>query len=391
MISGAMPPIALTMGEPAGIGGEISLKAWPRLRDTQTVFFAIDSADRLSAQSRDHGLAVPVVEIDAPEDAATAFRDGLPVWRQELATKPEAGRPDPANVPSVIASIERAVGLALDGRAAAVVTNPIHKSTMYAGGFEHPGHTEYLGTRAGKDARPQMMLAVPGLRVVPVTVHLPLADVPGALTTEAIVESGLIAAHALERDFGIAAPRLAVAALNPHAGEADALGSEERNIIEPAIEMLRGHGIAASGPAPADTLFHQRARRAYDAALCMYHDQALIPLKTIDFDHGVNVTLGLPFVRTSPDHGTALAIAGRNQASAASLIAALRLAGEMAAAAARPRRRVILAPAERSRGSPAAAARGHRTARLARARRFGPTLPARPQSDRPDRTDRRAA
>jgi 4-hydroxythreonine-4-phosphate dehydrogenase len=273
---------------------------------------------------------VPVVEIAAPEDAATAFDASLPVLPCRLAAEVAAGEPDAANVPSVIAAIDQAVALTSAGRAAAVVTNPIHKATMYAGGFAHPGHTEYLGALAG-GAPPQMMLAVPGLRVVPVTVHLALAKVAETLTSEMIVEAGRVTAAAMERDFGIDAPRLAVAALNPHAGEAGALGNEETAIILPAIETLRGDGIEVNGPAPADTLFHPRAREAYDAALCMYHDQALIPLKTIDFDHGVNITLGLPFVRTSPDHGTALAIAGRGEANPASLIAAIALAGDMAA------------------------------------------------------------
>jgi 4-hydroxythreonine-4-phosphate dehydrogenase len=331
MTAGPAPPIALTMGEPAGIGGEITLKAWQIRRGNDPAFFAIDDPVRLGGLARRIGLTVPVVEIDAPEEAGVAFEEGLPVLRCALVAKAEPGRPDPANVPAVVAAIDRAVALAREGRAAAVVTNPIHKATMYVGGFEHPGHTEYLGTLAGEDARPQMMLAVPGLRVVPVTVHLPLADVATALSREAIIEAGEVTAAALTRDFGIAAPRLAVAALNPHAGEAGALGVEERGIIAPAVEALRARGIDARGPAPADTLFHAQARKDYDAALCMYHDQALIPLKTIDFDRGVNITLGLPFVRTSPDHGTALGLAGRGQASASSLIAALTLAGEMAA------------------------------------------------------------
>ena len=329
MTAGIAPPIALSMGEPAGIGGEICLKAWQALRNTSSTFFAIDTPGRLANLATRLGLSVAVTEIASPEDAHAVFRAGLPVLPTALAVDPQPGLPDPANAPSVVTSIDRAVAFARDGRAAAVVTNPIHKATMYAGGFKHPGHTEYLGDMA--DARPQMMLAVPGLRVVPVTVHLPIAEVPTALTSEAIVEAGQITAAALKRDFAIAQPRLAVAALNPHAGEAATLGGEERDIIEPAVETLRAHGIAAVGPAAADTLFHARARETYDAALCMYHDQALIPLKTIDFDHGVNVTLGLPFVRTSPDHGTALAIAGRGEANPASLIAALGMAGEMAA------------------------------------------------------------
>ncbi|MDH3232917.1 MAG: 4-hydroxythreonine-4-phosphate dehydrogenase PdxA [Alphaproteobacteria bacterium] len=326
----ALPPIALTMGEPAGIGGEITLKAWHSRQAGTHPFFVIDDPARLTALAERVGLRVPIVEIDEPEAAAAEFAAALPVLGSELAVNADPGRPDPANVPTVIAAIDQAVALTREGRAAATVTNPIHKATMYEGGFAYPGHTEYLGAIAGGDAPPQMMLAVPGLRVVPVTVHLPLADVAGTLTSDMIVAAGRATAEALRRDFAIAAPRLVVAALNPHAGEAGALGAEERAIINPAIETLRADGIEVSGPAPADTLFHARARATYDAALCMYHDQALIPLKTIDFDHGVNITLGLPFIRTSPDHGTALALAGTGEAIPTSLIAALTMAGEMA-------------------------------------------------------------
>jgi 4-hydroxythreonine-4-phosphate dehydrogenase len=240
-----------------------------------------------------------------------------------------AGHPDPANAPAVIAAIRTGAALVGAGRAAALVTNPIQKETLYAAGFGHPGHTEFLAELAG-GAEVAMMLACPELRVVPVTVHLALRDAVGALSTDKIVAAGRIAAAALARDFGVSRPRLAVAALNPHAGERGALGREEIEIIAPAVAALRAAGIDAEGPAPADTLFHPAARRRYDAVLCMYHDQALIPLKTIDFTQGVNVTLGLPFIRTSPDHGTALDIAGSGKADPASLIAALKLAGEMA-------------------------------------------------------------
>jgi len=329
MSAGSIPPIALTMGEPAGIGGEITLKAWQSRKRGDRPFFTIDDPARLEALAKSLNLAVPVIEIGGPEEASGAFGKGLPVVAQPLAATVAPGQPDATNVAVIVAGLDRAVALTREGRAAAVVTNPIHKATMYAGGFAYPGHTEYLGALA--ERTPQMMLAVPGLRVVPVTVHVALADVPKRLSSAAIVAAGRITAEALRRDFGIAEPRLTVAALNPHAGEASAMGAEERDIIAPAIETLRGDGIEASGPAPADTLFHPRAREGYDAALCMYHDQALIPLKTIDFDHGVNITLGLPFARTSPDHGTALAIAGRGEANPASLIAAIAMAGEMAA------------------------------------------------------------
>jgi 4-hydroxythreonine-4-phosphate dehydrogenase len=326
----ASPPLALTMGEPAGIGGEITLKAWQSGRRGGYPFFVLDDAARLTALAGQLKLNVPVTEIGAPDEATGAFTDALPVLPCPLAADAVPGQPEPANVPAVVASIDRAVALAREGRAAAVVTNPIHKATMYAGGFAHPGHTEYLGALCGEAATPQMMLAVPGLRVVPVTVHVALSEVAARLTSELIVAAGRITAEALKSDFDIAEPRLVVAALNPHAGEAGALGPEESAVIMPAIETLRNDGIEASGPAPADTLFHARARETYDAALCMYHDQALIPLKTIDFDHGVNITLGLPFVRTSPDHGTALPIAGRGEANPSSLIAAIAMAGDMA-------------------------------------------------------------
>jgi 4-hydroxythreonine-4-phosphate dehydrogenase len=256
-----------------------------------------------------------------------------------LAAPVAPGRPDPANAPAVLEAIRRAVSLAGARRVAAVVTNPIHKKTLYNAGFRHPGHTEFLAELAG-GAKPVMLLACPGLRVVPVTIHQPLREALDALTTARIVDAGLITAAALKHDFAIPNPNLAVAGLNPHAGEEGALGREEIEIIAPAVAALRAEGIAVEGPLPADTLFLAAARRRYDAVLCMYHDQALIPLKTIDFERGVNVTLGLPFVRTSPDHGTAFNLAGRGVASAESLIAALCLAGEMAAA-----RRSAAAPA----------------------------------------------
>ena len=324
-------PLALTMGEPAGIGGEITLKAWQE-RTARAVppFFVIDDAARLVALGATTGLAVPVHEIGDPADAARVFHTALPVLRHPLVRRPTPGRPDPANAPAVIAAIERAVALVRSGQASAVVTNPIQKEALYAAGFAYPGHTEFLGTLANV-AHPVMMLAGPELRVVPVTVHLSLAAALSALSSPAIVTCGYTTAEALKRDFGIARPRLAVAALNPHAGEGGSMGSEEKDIIAPAIARLAARGIAVTGPAPADTLFHAEARKRYDAVLCMYHDQALIPLKTLDFERGVNITLGLPFVRTSPDHGTAMDIAGKGVANPASLIAALTTAGAMAA------------------------------------------------------------
>jgi len=324
------PPIALTMGEPAGIGGEIALKAWLRRNEGLAPFFVIDDPGRLSGLSARLGLAVPVREIATPEDAPVTFDRALPVLRQTVPVTVEPGRLDRANAKAVIAAIDRAVSLVQTERAAAIVTSPIHKKILYDAGFRYPGHTEYLASLAGPGIRPVMMLVGGGSRVVPLTIHIALREAIGRLSSDLIIAQGRIAAHALVEDFGIAHPRLAVAGLNPHAGEDGALGREEIEIIAPAVAALRRLGIDASGPLPADTLFHPGARARYDAVLCMYHDQALIPLKTLDFEHGVNVTLGLPFIRTSPDHGTALGIAGTGKASEASLLAALTLAGELA-------------------------------------------------------------
>ena len=324
-------PLALTMGEPAGIAGEIALKAWLRRGGGVPPFFLLDDPDRLAALARQLGFEVPLTTIAGPEEAAGLFATALPVLPEPLAVPVTPGRPDPANAPAVIRAIDRAVALVRAGRAGAVVTNPIQKQTLYQAGFVHAGHTDYLAHLAG-GVEVVMMLACPQLRVVPVTVHVPLAAVPGLLTAELIVGAGRITAAALRRDFGIAAPRLAVAGLNPHAGEGGTIGREDVETVAPAIAALKAEGIAAFGPLSADTLFHEEARRSYDAALCMYHDQALIPIKTLDFHGGVNVTLGLPFIRTSPDHGTALDLAGTGRANEASLLAALRMAGEMAAA-----------------------------------------------------------
>ncbi|MDE1903862.1 MAG: 4-hydroxythreonine-4-phosphate dehydrogenase PdxA [Alphaproteobacteria bacterium] len=324
-------PLALTMGEPAGIGGEITLMAWrDRVTSVAPPFFVIDDPTRLTALARAIGVDVPVRAIDDPSEAARVFPSALPVLAQALPRLPIPGQPDPANAPAVIAAVERAVTLVRNRQAGAVITNPIQKETLYDAGFAYPGHTEFLGALAHV-AHPVMMLAGPELRVVPVTIHLSLVDALASLSTAAIVTCGRVTAAALTRDFGIARPRLAVAALNPHAGEAGAMGHEERDIIVPAVAALAAQGIDVSGPTPADTLFHAGARTRYDAVLCMYHDQALIPLKTLDFERGINITLGLPFIRTSPDHGTALDIAGQGVANPASLIAALMTAGVMAA------------------------------------------------------------
>jgi 4-hydroxythreonine-4-phosphate dehydrogenase len=332
----ALHPIAVTMGEPAGIGGEIAMKAWLRRGPDTPVFFMIDGVARLGALATALGLDVPLSAIAAPGDAAGIFATALPVLDLPAARGIDVrlGRPDAAHAKAVIGAIDRAVELVTGGEAAAMVTNPIQKAVLQAGGFRFPGHTEYLGHLAGGVAT-VMMLAVerarPPLRVVPVTVHEPLGAVASRLSTAAIVHCGRAAAHALAADFAIARPRLAVAGLNPHAGEDGKIGDEELRIIAPAIAALRADGIVVDGPAPADTLFHAAARERYDAVICMYHDQALIPLKTIDFAGGVNVTLGLPFVRTSPDHGTALDIAARGVADATSFSAALELAARLAA------------------------------------------------------------
>lgn len=315
-------PLCLTMGEPAGIGAEISAKAWHHLHAAGPAFFLIGDARSVKD--------APVVVIEAPEQAAVAFAQGLPVLPLPLPAAPKPGRPDPANAGAVIAAIETAARLCLAGRASGVVTNPIQKSVLTAAGFPHPGHTEFLGELAGRGVPPVMLLACPGLRVVPVTVHAPLAEAIRSLTADLIFEHGRIVAEALRQDFGIARPRIAVAGLNPHAGEAGTMGREDIEIVAPAIAALRRAGIEAHGPLPADTMFTPRARATYDCALCMYHDQALIPVKTIDMDGGVNVTLGLRIIRTSPDHGTALDIAGSGQADPGSLIAALHLAAEIA-------------------------------------------------------------
>ncbi|MBR0680633.1 4-hydroxythreonine-4-phosphate dehydrogenase PdxA [Roseomonas eburnea] len=319
-----MRPLALTMGEPAGIGAEISAGAWSALRATGPAFFLIDDATR--------GFAVPVRAIAGPEEAAAVFPDALPVLHRPLAAKPVAGQPDAANAPAVVAAITEAVELAKAGRVAGVVTNPIHKATLTEAGFRHPGHTEYLGEIAGTGVPPVMMLASAELRVVPVTVHEALAKAIARLTPELIAGTARITARALREEFGIAAPRLAVAGLNPHAGEAGTMGREDIEIVAPAVALLRAEGIDARGPVPPDSMFTALARPGYDAAICLYHDQALIPIKTLDMAGGVNVTLGLSIVRTSPDHGTALDIAGTGRADPSSLIAAIRLAAELAAA-----------------------------------------------------------
>lgn len=314
--------LALTMGEPAGIGPEIAAGAWAALRATGPAFCFLGDAALLGG--------VPVARVNAPEAAAGVFGEALPVLHRPLPAPVTPGRPSAATAPAVIAAIEAAVALARAGRVGAVVTNPVQKSALAAAGFPHPGHTEFLGELAGTGVAPVMMLASAQLRVVPVTVHEALARAIARLTPELIVAQARVVHAALRRDFGIAEPRLAVAGLNPHAGEGGAFGDEEARIVAPAVALLRAEGIAATGPHPPDTLFTALARPRYDAAICLYHDQALIPLKALDMAGGVNVTLGLSIIRTSPDHGTALDIAGQGVADASSLVAALRLADDIA-------------------------------------------------------------
>jgi 4-hydroxythreonine-4-phosphate dehydrogenase len=332
-------PLALTMGEPAGIGGEIALQAWLRRGEGVPPFYLIDDPGRLAALADRLGWNVPLCAIGDPREstsqALAVFAGALPVLTVGGIPRAAPGHPDPADAALVIGAIDAAVAAVQGGRAAAVVTNPINKDALYRAGFRHPGHTEYLAELAGARASAVMMLASAELRVVPVTIHLALRQAVEQLSTAAIVHAGRVTHAALVRDFGVPRPVLAVAGLNPHAGEAGGLGREDIDIVAPAIADLRAEGIDARGPFAADTMFHAAARRGYDAALCMYHDQALIPVKTLDFDGAVNVTLGLPFIRTSPDHGTAFDIAGQGVARPDSLIAALKLAARMAETAAR--------------------------------------------------------
>jgi 4-hydroxythreonine-4-phosphate dehydrogenase len=325
-------PLALSAGDPAGVGGEIIAKAWRALREDGPPFLVIGDAQLLASA----GAGVKVRAVTRPSEALDVFADALPVIDIPLLSPIVAGQPSPAYAPQVIRWIETGVGLALSGEVAGLVTAPIAKAPLYDAGFKFPGHTEFLAELTAAERfegprGPVMMLAAGDLRTTLATIHTPLAKVPGALTIESIVNTGLVTADALRRDFGIAAPRLAIAGLNPHAGEGGAIGREEIEIIGPAVEQLRARGVDAQGPSPADTLFHAEARARYDGVLCMYHDQALIPVKMLDFWGGVNVTLGLPIVRTSPDHGTGFDIAGRGLARPDSLIAAIQLAAAIAA------------------------------------------------------------
>jgi len=317
-------PVAVTCGEPAGIGPEIAAKSWRALGGSLP-FVWIGDPRHLPA-------GTPVAEIAHPREAAGVAARALPVLAHPFASPATPGAPRPDHAPDVVATIARGTDLALSGAASALCTGPIHKKALQDGaGFAHPGHTEFLASLAGVD-RVVMMLACKALRVVPATIHIPLAQVPEALTAPLLRETILLTHEALRRDFGVSVPRIAVAGLNPHAGEGGAMGREEIDTIRPVIASLRTEGLAVSGPHSADTMFHDAARASYDAAVAMYHDQALIPIKTLDFAGGVNVTLGLPFVRTSPDHGTAFDIAGSGRADPTSMIAALRLARQTATA-----------------------------------------------------------
>jgi 4-hydroxythreonine-4-phosphate dehydrogenase len=327
------PALAVTLGDPAGIGPEIIAKAWSALKDTGPAFVVVGDLQQLaSAPGSDQR---PLVRVGSVEQGARGFSQAIGVIDMPVRSPVIAGQPSPANAKEIIAWIETAVGLALSGEAGGVVTAPIAKAPLYDGGFKFPGHTEFLGmltanTRHNGARGPVMMLTGGDLRVVPATVHLALSEVPRRLTIEGLVSTGVVTDQALRKDFGIARPRLVMTGLNPHAGEGGKLGHEEVRIIGPAVRALCDLGVDCRGPAAADALFHAESRKNFDAVICMYHDQALIPVKMLDFWGGVNVTLGLPIVRTSPDHGVAYDIAGRGLAREDSMIAALRLAAEIA-------------------------------------------------------------
>ncbi len=324
-------PLAVSLGDPAGVGPELLAEAWARrVKDRLPPFFAVGGARLIAAAAATRGIALPVERIGHPAEAAAVFARALPVWGDADGDY-RPGQPSRAGAALALQSLSEAIALAVSGEAGGIVTGPIAKALLAEIGFIHPGQTEFVAAACGIAAEDAvMMLAGPNLRTVPLTVHVSLAEVPALLTQALIERRARIVAEALTQDFGIAAPRLAIAALNPHAGEAGRMGGEEARIIAPAIAALQAAGIDATGPHPADALFAPHARGGYDVAICMYHDQALIPVKALDFDLGVNITLGLPIVRTSPDHGTAVSIAGTGKASAGATIAAIRMAGECA-------------------------------------------------------------
>jgi 4-hydroxythreonine-4-phosphate dehydrogenase len=326
-------PLALTSGEPAGIGPDITLKAWLRRDELKLpAFYWLGDAASLDRRAKALGLNVRLVEV-RPEDAVGTFAQALPIVPTGWAATAGPGHPDDSSAGAAMASIRQAVADVIAGRAGAVVTNPIAKNVLYRAGFRHPGHTEYLAELAATNTstpQPVMMLWSPALAVVPVTIHVSIREALAQLSTDLIVTTARIVVASLKSRFGIARPRLAISGLNPHAGEDGSLGTEDQTIVAPAVDILRKQGFDVRGPLPADTMFHEAARQTYDCAICMYHDQALIPIKTLAFEDAVNVTLGLPFIRTSPDHGTAFDIAGTGKANPSSLIAALRLAARMA-------------------------------------------------------------
>lgn len=329
----AIAPVGLTQGDPAGIGPDITLAAWARRRELELPpFLYIGDPAVLSERARLLGISINIAETDA-SGVAGVFADVLPVLPISAGAPVIAGTPDPATAQGTISAIETAVELCMRGTVSSVATNPIAKSVLYQAGFSFPGHTEFLADLAakatGKPVLPVMLLAGPLLKTIPLTIHIALKDVPGQISRELILETARITHRDLRDKFGLPEPRIAIAGLNPHAGEDGSMGREEIEIIRPAIEELLAEGIHAIGPLPADTMFHAQARAGYDVAICMYHDQALIPAKALGFDDSVNVTLGLPFIRTSPDHGTAFGIAGKGIARESSLVAALRLAAEM--------------------------------------------------------------
>lgn len=320
-------PLAISMGDPAGIGPEIIAKAWVARRDADLLPF-VAVGDARAVERVWNG---PIVRVSDMAAAVAAFDEALPILSVDDAGEIRPGQPDVEGARCALHSLELAVGLVRSEAASALVTGPVSKAQLYDIGFNHPGQTEFVAERCGvAGANAVMMLAGPSLRVVPITTHVPLADVSGLLSVDLIVAKGRATARGLCKNFGITAPRLAFAGLNPHAGESGAIGREEIDLIEPAIAQLCAEGIDATGPFAADTLFHPRARAAYDAALCCYHDQALVPIKTLHFDEGVNITLGLPIVRTSPDHGTAFGIAGQDVAHPGAMIAAIAMAGDAA-------------------------------------------------------------
>lgn len=326
-------PLALTSGEPAGIGPDITIKAWLRRGELKLpAFYWLGDAASLGTRIKALGADVRLAEV-RPEEACDIFADALPVVPTGYSATARPGQPDDSSAGAALASIRQAVADVMGGRAGGIVTNPIAKNVLYRAGFRHPGHTEYLAELAAtKNSTPQpvMMLWSPALAVVPVTIHVSLREALAQLSSNLIVTTARIVVAGLQNRFGLKNPRLAMSGLNPHAGEDGSLGTEENTIVAPAVEILRGEGIDVRGPLPADTMFHEAARRTYDCAICMYHDQALIPIKTLAFDEGVNVTLGLPFIRTSPDHGTAFDIAGQDRADPRPMAAAIRMASSSA-------------------------------------------------------------